>query len=121
EAAAVAQLSDEQLLTAFVSRGDRSAFAALVRRHGPLVLSACRQVLREEADVEDVFQATFLVLLHKAASIRRGQALGAWLFRVARRLALKARSDHARRRQGEGRAAERAVPTTPADDPSWRE
>ena len=54
EVAALAQRSDEQLLSAFLSRSDPSAFAALVRRHGPLVLSACRQVLREEADVEDV-------------------------------------------------------------------
>jgi RNA polymerase sigma factor (sigma-70 family) len=121
EAAAVAHRCDEQLLTAFLSHSDPAAFATMVRRHGPLVLSACRQVLREEADVEDVFQATFLVLLHKAASIRRGQALGAWLFRVARHLALKTRADYDRRRQCEGRAAERDVPAAAPDDPSWRE
>ncbi len=121
EAAGLAQLPDEQLLTAFLRRSDQSAFAALLRRHGPLVLSACRQVLRDEADVEDVFQATFLVLLRKAGSIRRGQALAGWLFRVARHLALKVQSADRRRRQCEGQSA---VPDTEAgapDDLSWRE
>ena len=64
--------TDQALLAEFVARRDELAFEALVRRHGPLVLSACRRILRESADVEDAFQATFLVLYRKAGSIRRG-------------------------------------------------
>jgi RNA polymerase sigma factor (sigma-70 family) len=112
---------DEQLLAAFVNQGDVSAFAGIVRRHGSLVLAACRQVLRDEADVEDAFQATFLVLLRKAASVRRGQALSGWLFRVAHRLALEARAKADRRRQREARAADRRAEAGAADTLTWRE
>src|SRR5262245_30971739 len=80
-AADAARRNDAQLLTAFLTFVDEAAFRTLLARHGPLVLGACRQVLRREADVEDAFQATFLVLLRKADSIREGQALGGWLFR----------------------------------------
>src|SRR5688572_17252429 len=78
--------TDRALLAAFTDRRDPVAFEALVRRHGPLVLSACRRVLREPADAEDAFQATFLVLYRKAETIRRGQSLAGWLFHVARRV-----------------------------------
>src|SRR5436190_18933847 len=81
--------TDAELLAAFVASGDPAAFDAIVRRHGPLVLSACRQVLRNESDADDAFQATFVVLHRRAKSIRSATGLGGWLFRVARRGALE--------------------------------
>src|SRR5262249_60465506 len=68
--------SDADLLERFRADSDPDAFEAIVRRYGPCVLSACRKVLPSAADVEDAFQATFIVLLQKAPSIRRRQALG---------------------------------------------
>jgi RNA polymerase sigma factor (sigma-70 family) len=97
--------SDRDLLTRFTQHGEDAAFAALVQRHGPLVLGVCRRVLREAHDCEDAFQATFLVLLRKAASIRRPELLGNWLYGVAYRTALRARVEQSRRRLHEGRAA----------------
>ena len=71
-------LSDRQLLSRFATSRDESAFAELLRRHGPLVLGACRRLLRHEQDAEDAFQATFLVLARKADSVRKGEAVGSW-------------------------------------------
>jgi RNA polymerase sigma factor (sigma-70 family) len=85
------ELTDAQLLERFVTRRDEVAFEVLVRRHGPKVLGVCRRLLRQEQDAEDAFQATFLVLVRKAASIGRSQAVGPWLYRVAYRLALRAK------------------------------
>src|SRR5262249_1267968 len=101
--AAVAQ-TDGQLLERFIQSGEESAFAALIRRHGPLVWGVCRRLLRHEQDAEDVFQATFLVLARQAGRIRRADALGSWLYGVAQRLALRARADSARRRRHEAQA-----------------
>src|SRR5262249_14180810 len=75
--------SDAQLLRQFVARRDEGAFAALLERHGRLVLAVCRRVLRNPTDAEDAFQGTFLVLARKAGSVRDPQALAAWLYRVA--------------------------------------
>ena len=77
---------------------DEAAFAALVQRYGVLVWSVCRRMLEQDADAEDVFQATFLVLAKKAASISKQASVGSWLFGTAYRLALKLRAGTARRR-----------------------
>src|SRR5262245_52807511 len=90
--------SDAQFLERFVDRRDDRAFAALVDRHGPMVRGTCRAVLGDDHEVDDAFQATFLVLAQKAGSIRSGVALGAWLARVAARIARRAARDAARRR-----------------------
>src|SRR5436190_22877147 len=90
--------SDGQLLRRFVAHRDEATFAALVRRHGPLVLGVCRRLLPDPTDADDAFQATFVVLFRRAASLDGRRGLGPWLYGVARRTALKARSDALRRR-----------------------
>jgi RNA polymerase sigma factor (sigma-70 family) len=90
-------LTDGELLGSFVTRRDDAAFAALVRRHGPMVLGVCRRVLRDPQDAEDAFQAVFLVLVRKAASLRQRELVGNWVYGVAHRTALEARSMRARR------------------------
>jgi RNA polymerase sigma factor (sigma-70 family) len=99
-----AGLSDLQLLERITARGepaDEAAFAAIVARHGPMVLGVCRQLLGDHHDAEDAFQAVFLVLARQARSIRDPDALGAWLHGAALRTARKARARLARRRQTE--------------------
>src|SRR5262245_49186548 len=76
-------LTDGELLGRYVSQRDEAAFEVLVRRHGPMVLGVCRRVLRSDAEAEDAFQATFLVLVRKAASIRSRALVGNWLYGVA--------------------------------------
>ena len=102
----VAGLSDAELLDRFLSRSAaaedaalaaEAAFAALVARHGPMVLGVCRRALADPNDVEDAFQATFLVLVRRARSVRVGDSLGRWLYGVARRVAAKAQARSAAR------------------------
>ncbi len=105
----VAGLSDGQLLGSYVEHRDEAAFAAVVARYGPMVLSVCRGVLRDPLDAEDAYQATFLILMRKAGTVRRVDALGGWLHRVAHRVALQARADAAHRRTEEQKAGQNAV------------
>jgi RNA polymerase sigma factor (sigma-70 family) len=102
-------LSDSQLLARYAASRDGSAFAALVARHGPMVLSTCRAILRHEHDIEDAFQATFLVLAKRASSVRDGDALGGWLHRVANRVAIEANSAANQRRRRESGALAMAM------------
>src|SRR4051812_18432573 len=95
------QVSDAVLLERYVSRREEAAFVALVERHEPLVQGICRRVLRNEHDVEDVAQATFLILARKAAGIPWRDSVGRWLGSVAHRLALGARSDRSRQQRRE--------------------
>src|SRR5262245_7791442 len=111
--------TDRQLLQAFATSREPDAFAAIVRRHGPMVLGVLRRALGNEQDAEDGFQATFLVLARSAAAVRDGQALSCWLHGVSRRIAMKAKRDAARRRAREGRAAR--PDAAPANDIAWSE
>ncbi|WP_165070349.1 RNA polymerase sigma factor [Paludisphaera rhizosphaerae] len=97
---------DARLLHRFLHDRDESAFETLVDRHGPLVLSVCRRYLRDPRDVEDAFQATFLVLVRKGGDLRDRDALASWLYGVARRVALRARSNALTRRDREGGRSE---------------
>jgi RNA polymerase sigma factor (sigma-70 family) len=107
EAPALAGAADAQLLERFARGGEEAPFAALVRRHGPMVWAVARRLLPRAHDAEDVFQATFLLLARNAASVRKAESVGSFLHGVARRLALKLRLQQARRRSRERRAAER--------------
>ena len=97
--------TDGQLLEAFTARRDEASFEGLLRRHGPMVLGVCRRVLADAHDAEDAFQATFLVLVRKAASIRPREKVGNWLYGVAHRTALQARTAAAVRRAKERETA----------------
>jgi RNA polymerase sigma factor (sigma-70 family) len=104
-------LSDAELMERFLKRSDQSrdlAFEALVRRHGPMVFATCRRVLRRNHDVEDAFQATFLVLFKKMGSVR-GINLEPWLRRVAHRVALEAKAVADRRNAREHSGADPSV------------
>ena len=105
----VAGLSDAQLLERFLGQGDAEAFEALVARHGPMVLSVCRAILRDPHDAEDAFQATFLVLVKNGGMIRGRDALAGWLHRVAHRVAIQANTAAARRRTLERKVGQMAV------------
>lgn len=113
--------TDGQLLDCFLERREEAAFAALVRRHGPMVLGVCRRVLRHPQDAEDAFQATFLVLIRKAATIGRPELLGNWLYGVAYRTALEARATASRRRMRERQVDPMPEPEAAGDADLCRE
>ena len=115
----VRQLSDQHLLRQFCDHRDDAAFGMLLRRHGPMVLDVCRGVFGNDADAEDAFQATFLVLVSKASSIRKTASVGSWLHGVAYRTAVKARAQLATRRKREAHAPTRTI--WEPDDLTWRE
>src|SRR5262245_48063835 len=114
------ELTDGQLLEAYISRRDETALAALVHRHGPMVWGVCRRVLPHYHDAEDAFQATFLVLVRKAGSIASPELLANWLHGVARQTAWKAQATAARRRARERQVMAmpepEAVPKDPGND-----
>ncbi len=113
-----AALTDAQLLERWVGQHDPAAFELMLWRHGPMVLNTCRRLLPRREDIEDAFQATFLVLVRKAGSIRRREGLAAWLHRVACRIACRARASISHRASREQLLAENpAAPEieTPAE------
>jgi RNA polymerase sigma factor (sigma-70 family) len=112
--------SDAQLLESFVARKDGAAFSALVQRHGPMVWGVCRRVLGHVHDAEDAFQATFLVLVRKAASVVPRAMVGNWLHGVALRMAWKARAVSNQRRTKERQVTGMREPELPQQD-LWRD
>ena len=114
ESGTVVGLGEAQLLERFLVLGDEAAFEAILDRHGPMVLGVCRRVLADPHDIADAFQATFLVLVKKGRSIRDRDALGTWLYGVARRVAVRARASARRRdaRERSGIVAERQIVDT---------
>jgi RNA polymerase sigma factor (sigma-70 family) len=113
---AVGMLTDGQLLDRFVERREASAFEAIVERYGPLVWGVYRRVLRDHHDAEDAFQATFLVLMRKAASVMPREKLGNWLYGVAIQAAMKARATRAKRRVRERPAWTMTEPESVPDE-----
>ena len=110
--------TDAELMARFIADRDSEAFALLVRRHGPMVHGVCRRVLRNAADADDAFQATFLLLARRARSLRRQRLVGNWLYGVAYRTALEARRAAAVRRARERRAAEMKTQAPATDSAS---
>jgi RNA polymerase sigma factor (sigma-70 family) len=108
--------TDAELLDCFLARRDEAAFGALVRRHGPMVLGVCRRILRNEADSEDAFQAVFLVLVRRAASMRTKALVGNFLYGVAFNTARKLRAMNSKRRTKERQAAQPDIVEPAADD-----
>ncbi len=116
----LAEIGDRELLSRFVDVGDESAFAAILDRHGPMLHAACRRIVGDPQLANDVLQATFLLLVRQCRSIRQRDSLAGWLYRVAERLARKARFANALRSSRERLAASQR-PTTVEDDPGWDE
>jgi RNA polymerase sigma factor (sigma-70 family) len=112
--------TDRDLLRRFARNKDEAAFAAVVHRHGPMVLGVCRRVLGNPADAEDACQATFLVLARKAAAGRWRPSVASWLYATGRQVALNARTARSRRLKHEGRAAARP-PASPLAEISGEE
>jgi RNA polymerase sigma factor (sigma-70 family) len=112
--------TDGQLLEQFVTQRDEAAFAALVRRHGPLVWGVCRRLLRRTQDAEDVFQATFLVLAHRAGSVGKRESVRSFLYGVAYRVAVRARGTALRRQAREVPLDDVAAPEADGPGPDLR-
>src|SRR5262245_16987505 len=115
-------LADVALLERFLALREEAAFTALVARHGPMVWATCRRALGATPDAEDAFQAVFLVLLRKAASISRRELLGPWLHTVAVRTAARARARAARRQLRERQVVPmpEPVPLPPEEVRDWQ-
>ena len=113
-------LSDRDLLNRFINDRDEAAVTVLIERHGPMVLGICRRVLGNAHDAEDACQATFLVLVRKAASVRKKESLASWLHGVAYHVATNLKRDLARRRSREGAVAKASCEVA-AEDLTWRE
>src|SRR5579871_5375562 len=115
-----AHVPDSQLLDQFLTQQSEAAFATLVKRHGPMVLSVCRRVLQHTEDAEDTFQATFLVLARRAGSIRKQESVSSWLHGVAYRVSRMYKTKKAR-----CLSSQRTMPVPLAADPgediNWRE
>ncbi len=120
EVGTVAGLTDGQLLDRYLASRDESAFAALVVRHGPMVLGVCRAVLNNSPEVEDAFQATFLVMIRKAGTIRGRDAVGGWLHRVAQRVAVQAVLERSRKSTSRARGGRSVRPHRGRRDPCGR-
>jgi RNA polymerase sigma factor (sigma-70 family) len=114
------EVTDGHLLERFLAHREGAAFEALVRRHGPMVMGTCRRVLRNAHDAEDAFQATFLVLVRKAASLLSRTTVGNWLYGVAFHTALKARAAAGKRRAKERQASAMRTHESPPGD-SWHD
>src|SRR5262249_50662349 len=115
---------DAQLLKRFLNEQDESAFELLMERHGPMVYGLCRRILHDAEDAEDAFQATFLVLARKAASIGKYESLSGWLYMVAYRVALRSKARKMRRSQRERPLNDSPIDKKcmdPADRTAWHE
>ncbi len=102
--------SDQELLELYRTHRDEAAFAELVNRYGRTVWNVCRRVLVQHQEIEDAFQAVFLILVRKAATIRKGEAIGSWLYGVAFRTALRAKLRAVQRKDRDEQAAAMAGP-----------
>jgi RNA polymerase sigma factor (sigma-70 family) len=109
-------MTDGQLLHAFVRLRDQDALAALVHRHGPMVWGVCRRLLRSHQDAEDAFQATFLVLVHKAAAVRDKETVANWLYGVAHQTAVRVRAAMTKRQGREQPMTDMAEPAAKEAD-----
>jgi HlyD family secretion protein len=117
-------LTDDRLVERFLEQQDQAAFELLVWRHGPMVLRVCRRVLRNSHSAEDAFQAVFLTLATKAEAIGKRESVGNWLYKVAFRIALRARDGSTRRATRERPLADSLVADqtgNPAEAAAWRE
>jgi RNA polymerase sigma factor (sigma-70 family) len=111
-----AGLTDGQLLRSYLDQRDEAAFATLVRRHGPMVLGACRRVLGHVQDAEDAFQATFIVLARKGRRVADQQTIGGWLHGVACHVALDARRRAGRRKSKEHQVEDMPHPSVTPEE-----
>jgi RNA polymerase sigma factor (sigma-70 family) len=120
-AGTLTSLLDRELVERFLASHEEASFQALLQRHGPMVLRVCRRAVSNEQDIEDAFQATFLVLARDARAIRRKESLASWLHGVAYGIARNAQKASSRRRKYESQAAAATSSVTLTDEISWKE